>query len=120
MLNLRDVKIENGTGLMNLPIMSNASKGKDKGFGYKMYVGAAVVTGSATIDLSAIFAEIDAVFTSLEEATSTDIDAGTVISWTEPATGQVKLWVWKATNADTTTLIAGTAAASVRYMVIGR
>ena len=117
MLNLRDAKIENGTGKMNLPTMKNSG---GEGYGYKMYVGAAVVTGSATIDLSAIFAEIDAVFTSLEEATSTDIDAGTVISWTEPATGQVKLWVWKATNADTTTLIAGTAAASVRYMVIGR
>lgn len=118
MLNLKDVKIENGTGKMNLPVMKTEAGGE--GYGYKMHVGSAVVTGSATIDLSAVFAEIAFVCAALEEASSTDVDAGTMISWTEPATGQVKLWVWKATNSSTTTLIAGTAAASVRYLVIGR
>jgi hypothetical protein len=115
MLNVRDIK--KGAAGFNMPTMKDVG---GEGYGYKMYVGTGAVTGSKTIDLSAIFSQIDFVAAQLEEATSTDVDGATMVSWEEPAAGQVKLWVWKATNSSTTTLVPGTTAASVRYLVIGK
>lgn len=115
MLNLTDLK--KGSAGFNMPVMKDST---GHGYGYKMYVGTAAVTGSKTVDLSTIFASIDAVFLGFEEETIASMQTASNMSWSEPSTGQVKIWVYKHTSTSNPTLIPGTSAASVRYMVIGK
>ena len=117
MRNLTIVKKGSGQGF-NIPQMKDVT---GEGYGYKMYVGTAAVTGTKNVDLTALgFSQIDFVVAALEEATSTDIDGGTMVTWQEESAGVLGLYVWKATNSSTTTLVAGTTVASVRYLVIGK
>jgi hypothetical protein len=85
-----------------------------------MYVGTAAVTGSKTVDLSAVFSQIDAVMIGFEEDTIANMQTASNMSWSEPAAGQVKIWIYKHTSTSSPTLIPGTLAASVRYVVIGK
>jgi len=116
MLNL--TKIKQSGGLMN--VIETVTAANLSAYGWKMIVGTTNLNGSATIDSSEALAQIDAVFAELEEATADDVNKCVKITWTEPATGQVKLWGWKHTSTSNPTLIAQTAAASVRYIIIGK
>ena len=115
MLNVKDLK--KGAAGFNMPLMKDST---GEGYGYKMYVGTAAVTGSKTVDLSAVFSQIDAVLLGFEEETIGSMQTASNMSWSEPTSGNLKIWVYKHTSTSNPTLIPGTSAASVRYVVIGK
>lgn len=118
-MDLADVDVSLKTAKVGTKDITKALIGGDAG---KLVVfGQEAVTGTADVDLSAVFSVIDRVVASLAEDISVD---ATWVSAAKGATaGHIDLKVWKPTAADGTsadvTPIAATVAKNVNYVVIG-